>query len=38
MLRRALGRDRLDERFLFVRPNCNDDLVRREGRKRVADG
>src|SRR5687768_2507710 len=36
--RRAVGRDRLDEPFLFVGPNRNDDLVRRKARKSIADG
>jgi hypothetical protein len=34
----GVGRDRLDEPFLFSRTNCNDDFVRRKGRKSVADG
>ena len=38
VLRRAVGPDRLDEPFLFVRTNRNDDLVRRKSRKSVADG
>jgi hypothetical protein len=32
VLRPALRRDRLDELFLFVRTDRNDDLVRRKGR------
>ena len=35
---RAVGHDRLDEALLFVRTNRNNDLVRRKGRKSVADG
>jgi hypothetical protein len=37
-MRCGVRRRRLDEPFLFARTNCNDDLVRREGRKSVADG
>ena len=38
MLRCVLGRHRLDESFLVIRANRNDDLLGRKGRKRVADG
>jgi hypothetical protein len=38
LLRRGVGRARLDEPFLFLWTNRNDDLVRRKGRKSVADG
>ena len=38
VLRCALGRHRLDESFLVIRANRNDDLLGRKGRKRVADG
>ena len=34
----AVGRDRLDEPFLFFWTNRNDDFVRGKGRKSVADG
>ena len=34
----GFGRDRLDEPFLFLRTNGNDDFVRRKSRKSVADG
>lgn len=37
-LRRTLGRERLDESFLFVWANRNDDLVGRKGRESVPDG
>jgi hypothetical protein len=37
-MRRAVGRDRLDEPFLLARTDRNDDLVRGKGRKSVADG
>jgi hypothetical protein len=38
LLRCGVGRARLDEPFLFLWTNRNDDLVRRKGRKGVADG
>jgi hypothetical protein len=38
VLGRGVGRARLDEPFLFLRTNRNDDFVRRKGRESVADG
>jgi hypothetical protein len=38
VLRCAVGRDRFDEPFLFVRTNRNNDFVGWKGRKSVADG
>ena len=37
-MRCALGREGLDEPFLLVRANRNDDLVGGKGRERVTDG
>jgi hypothetical protein len=38
VLRCGVGSARLDEPFLFLWTNCNDDFVRRKGRESVADG
>lgn len=38
MLRSVLGRPRLDESFLVIRADDNDDLLGRKACKRVADG